>query len=427
VGNALSERPKWFAAALIAVASIVLAHYVQVWAVVPNSLAPTSDYAGTYVASTLIRSGHAAQIYDAATERETLVQTGAPVSHDDIPFENPPAAAVIALPFSLLGAGAAWRAWSLLQLALMAVSLLLVTRAAPWPASLPRMPKLAIVLVALAGFGTGLLFLEGQWDGVSVLGLALAYTFWRRDRPGAAGFALGFTAAIAKPQLVIGIAAYMIGRRDWQAVIGALLGAAVSVGIGIIGAGPGSLGSFMTAIATPSNSPTAQMQGTSGLFGSLLGHAPGVFLLAVAAGIAAAVLAGWLGTVAHRRPDLFEPSLCAAVALSLFASPHLLGHDLTLLAPVLVVGLAWLAGRPGEHAWPSLATLSVVVVWALLSFASLGDLSQNTVGFPGRATPWVLLLMAAAWCVLVVRASRPKLTECERVARPVAASVRDAG
>jgi hypothetical protein len=425
VGNALSERPKWFAAAFIAVASIVLAHYVQVWAVVPNSLAPTSDYAGTYVASTLIRSGHAAQIYDAATEREALVQTGAPTSHDDIPFENPPAAAVIALPFSLLGAGAAWRAWSLLQLALMGLSLLLVSRAAPWPASLPRLPKLAIVLVALAGFGTGLLFLEGQWDGVSVLGLALAYTFWRRDRPGAAGFALGFTAAIAKPQLVIGIAAYMIGRRDWRAVFGALLGATVSLGIGILGAGPRSLGSFLTAIATPSNSPTAQMQGTSGLFGSLLGHAPGVFLLAVAAGIAAAALAGWLGTVARRPRELFEPSLCAAVALSLFASPHLLGHDLTLLAPILVVGLAWLAGRPGEHPWPGPATVTVVGLWVLLSFASLGDLSQNTVGFPGRATPWVLLLMAAAWCVLVVRAARPKPATGTGVARTVTTSLRD--
>jgi hypothetical protein len=422
VGNALSERPKWFAAALITVASIVLAHYVQVWAVVPAPLAPTSDYAGTYVASTLIRSGHAAEIYDGALEQQALVDSGAPVSHDDIPFENPPAAAVIALPFSVLGAGAAWRAWSLLQLALMVFSLVLVARVAPWPETLPRLPRVAIVLVALAGFGTGLLFLEGQWDGVSVLGLACAYAFWRRDRPGAAGFALGFTAAIAKPQLVIGIAAYMIGRRDWRAVLGALLGAAVSVAIGVIGAGPGSLGSFLSAIAMPSNSPTAQMQGTSGLFGSLLGHASGVFLLAVAAGIAAAAVAGWLGTVAHRRRDLFEPSLCAAVTLSLFASPHLLGHDLTLLAPVLVAGMAWLAARPGEHPWPGPATVGVIAIWALLSVASLGDLSQNTVGLPGRATPWMLLLMAAAWCALVVRSARPALPGTG-VARTLAAHV----
>jgi Glycosyltransferase family 87 len=421
VGNALSERPRWFAAALIAVASIVLAHYAQVWTVVPASLAPTSDFAGTYVASTLIGSGHAEQIYDPASERRTLVRSGAPASHDNIPFENPPAAAVIALPFTLLGAGAAWRAWSLLQLALIALSLLLVTRAAPWPAGFPRLPRLAIVLVALAGFGTGLLFVEGQWDGVSVLGLASAYAFWRRDRPGAAGFALGFTSAIAKPQLVIGIAAYMIGRRDWRAVGGALAGASTTVIIGLLGAGPRAFGSFVSAIATPSNSPTAQMQGISGLFGSLLGHAPGVFLLAVGGGIAAAAVAGWLGTVAHRRPDLFEPSLCAAVALSLFASPHLLGHDLTLLAPVLVAGLAWLAGRPGERLWPGTATLGVLAAWALLSFASLGDLSQNSVGFPGRATPWVLLLTAAAWCALVAGAARPELAGRRRTPRSAVA------
>ena len=417
----MSARPRWFAAALITLASIVLAHYAQVWAAVPASLSPTSDFAGTYVAATLIRSGHAAQIYDAAAERHVLVESGAPAGHSDIPYENPPAAAVAAVPFSLLGAGAAWRAWSLVQLLLVALALWLVARAAPWPSALPRLPRIAIVLVALAGFGTGLLFVEGQWDGVSALGLAGAYALWRRQRPGAAGFVLGFTAAIAKPQLVIGIAAFMIGRRDWRAVGGALAGAAVTVGIGLLGAGPGGLAAFVSAVATPSNSPTAQMQGSSGLFGSLLGHASGVFFLAVGAGILAAAVAGWLGTVAHRHRELFEPSLCGAVALSLFASPHLLGHDLTLLAPVMVAGMAWLAGRPGERTWPGAATVALIATWTLLSFASLGDLSQNTVGLPGRATPWVLLLTAAAWCVLVARAARPELARRRTGSHSVAA------
>ncbi len=402
----MSERPRWFAAALITIASIVLAHYAQVWAVVPASLAPTSDYAGTYVASTLIRTGHAAQIYDAAVESRTLIETGAPADHASIPFENPPAAAVVALPFSLLSAGSAWRAWSILQLLVMVLSLWLVARAAPWPASLPRLPRVAIALVALAGFGTGLLVLEGQWDGISVLGLAAAYALWRRDQPAAAGFALGFTAAIAKPQLVIGIAAFMIGRRDWRAVGGALAGAAVTILIGFAGTGLHGLTSFVSAISTPSYSPTAQMQGTSGLFGSLLGQSPGVYYLAIGAGLAAAALALWLGAVARRRVDLFEPALCGAVALSLFASPHLLGHDLTLLAPVTLAGVAWLAGRPSEVRWPGNWTLAVIGLWALLSFASLADLSQNTVGLPGRATPWVLLLTAAMWCAMVVHAAR---------------------
>ena len=39
----------------------------------PASLAPTSDFAGTYVASTLIRSGEPSKIYDTAAERQVLV------------------------------------------------------------------------------------------------------------------------------------------------------------------------------------------------------------------------------------------------------------------------------------------------------------------------------------------------------------------
>ena len=52
--------------------------------------------------------------------------------------------------------------------------------------------------------------------------------------------------------------------------------------------------------------------------------------------------------------------------------------------------------------------LGVLALWVMLAFASLGDLSQNSVGFPGRATPWVLLLTAAAWCSIVARAARPE-------------------
>jgi hypothetical protein len=417
VGRPVPARPRWFAAAFITVASIVLAHYAQVWAVVPSSLAPTSDFAGTYVAATLIRTGQPEQIYDPAAQQATLVASGAPAGHDDIPFENPPAAAVVAIPFSLLSAGTAWRAWAVLQLLLMVLSLWLVSRAAPWPAALARLPRVAIVLLGLAGFGTGLLILEGQWDGVSVLGLALAYVAWRRGRPGMAGFALGFTAAIAKPQLVIGIAAYMLGRRDWRGIAGALCGAAVTVAIALVAVGPHGLTSFISAVATPHDSPTAEMQGSSGLFGSLLGQAPGVYLVSVAAGLAASVVAAWLGMIAHRRSDLLEPTLCGAVALSLFASPHLLGHDLTLLAPVMIAGLAWLAGRPTEGHWPGPATLVVIGGWALLSLATLEDLGQNAVGLPGRATPWALLLVAATWCALTASAARARVAPRQREPR----------
>jgi hypothetical protein len=163
------------------------------------------------------------------------------------------------------------------------------------------------------------------------------------------------------------------------------------------------------------------MQGSCGLFGSVLGLAAGVYFLSIAAGLAAAGVAAWLGTIARRRHDLFEPSLCGAITLSLFASPHLLGHDLTLMAPVLVAGLAWLAGRPTEKAWPGRGTLGVIGGWALLSLASLTDLAQNSVGLPGRATPWVLLIVAATWCALTMSAARVASTGLQRDPRSAVA------
>ncbi len=163
------------------------------------------------------------------------------------------------------------------------------------------------------------------------------------------------------------------------------------------------------------------MQGSSGLFGSLLGQAPGVYFLSIGAAVAAAAVAGWIGAITRHRADLFEPSLCAAVALSLFASPHLLGHDLTLLAPVLIAGLAWLAGRPTEAVWPGPGTLVVIAGWALLSVATMADLAQNTVGIPGRATPWALLLVAATWCALTVWALRTSAAQPARDRRSAVA------
>jgi hypothetical protein len=68
-----------------------------------------------------------------------------------------------------------------------------------------------------------------------------------------------------------------------------------------------------------------------------------------------------------------------------------------------------------------MATLAVFATWVLLSVATLGDLSQNTVGLPGRATPWALLLTAAIWCGLVASAAHPQLAGSRQLPRSAVA------
>lgn len=407
--DAVSTRSRLYAAVLLVATAVALAHYVQVWSVVPAPAARTSDYAGSYAASVLWRTGRGGSIYDVGAEEQVSRAAGVPANHLFIPFENPPLAAVVASPLSLLDATTAYRVWSLLQLALLVAAVTIAARVAPWPRRAPRLSALSSTGLALAGFGTGLLLVEGQWDGLVALGLALGYAGWRRGRGFGPGFAIGATAAMAKPHLIAGVIAFMVGRRDWRGLAGAATGAAAVLGAGVLLTGPAT-GSFIAALLQPVNSPSAEMQGATGLFGSLFGGGLAPYAAAIAAACVAALVAGRLGAVVRKRPDLLEPGLLGAATLSLFASPHLLGHDLTLLAPALVAGLAWtLTHEEKGFNWPGSISLAVLAGWAALSVASLLDLGQSGVGLPGRLSPWVLLAGGAAMAAFVIRAARQPL------------------
>jgi hypothetical protein len=102
-----------------------------------------------------------------------------------------------------------------------------------------------------------------------------------------------------------------------------------------------------------------------------------------------------LGRASRRDPGRLEVALAGATALSLLSAPHLLVHDLVVLAPALVWCLAR-AGhslRNGAYSWRE---LGLVGGWMALSYAALADVGNGTVGLPGRMVPWILLLAAGA-------------------------------
>ncbi|MBV8444621.1 MAG: DUF2029 domain-containing protein [Candidatus Dormibacteraeota bacterium] len=377
---------------LVSLAVLAMAQYFREWGAIPGPLSRTGDYAATYAASTLLRTGHGSQMYDEPVEQAVLAATGTPTGHLNIPFENPPAAAVIAVPFSWLDSALAYRLWDLLQLLLVALAAVVAVRAAPWPRATPRLLKLSCAAVAVAGIGTSLLFFEGQWDGVAALGLALGYAGWRADRRLAAGFAVGLTAAIAKPHLIFGVLAFMFGRRDWRGLAGAAAGIGAAVALSLV-AGPGALGAFAGALLKPSNSPGLVMQSAVGMMESWLGAGGWTFLAGVV--LSAAALAGAALTGRASRHGLpLEPALLLATTLSLFAAPHLLGHDLTLLTAPLVGALAW-AWRRDTQRWPGPRTIALIGGWLAVSLGTMQDTAHAMPPIPGRLTPFALLLMAA--------------------------------
>jgi Glycosyltransferase family 87 len=391
------SQPRLPAAAVAAVAVVLLAAYAVLWAGVSQTDIGTSDFTASYVGATLLREGHGAALYDEALQAPLHAALIAPLRRGNLPFPNPPLAAVVAVPFTLLPLDTAYRLWQALQLVLLALAVVLVARVAPWPRRLRGTGAVtATVLVALAGTGTLSLGLLGQWDGLSAFGLAAAYALWRRDHGFAGGAVLAMTATVAKPHLAIGLAGLLLGWRDRRVLAGAAAGLVAVLLLSLVAVGPAGLSGFVAAARSDAGRwPLASMLGFTGLTGSWLGDGTTAELLAAAGSVAAVVACVVVGVRIARDRSALEPCLAAATLLSLLASPHLLSHDLVLLAPVLAGLLAWATAHDGAAAWPGQASRLILGGWLLLSLATALDLGAQQAAPPGRLVPWALLGLAA--------------------------------
>ena len=407
-------------AALVgATAAVVLIVIIAGWLAVSRQDVGRSDFTSTYVGATLLRQGHGDRLYDENLQAPLHASLIAPDREGNLPFVNPPAAAVAALPLSWLGLDSAYRLFGLLQLALLGLAVAIAARAAPWPAATPRGVIVAACVVALAGTGTVNLLLLGQWDGTCALGLALAYANLRRGRSARGGAWLAAGAAFAKPHLAIGLATYALGRRDRRLLLGAAAAVAALAGVALAAAGPaGTAGFARAALDSTGRWPLRSMLGFSGLFGSWLGDTATAHALAAAGTAGAALACGVLGAAVRRSPRLLEPALAGAAALSLLASPHLLGHDLVLLAPALVWCLAWAAQADHRVAWPGPAGLRVIGLWLVVTLAARVDLGNDAPAPPGRLVPWALLAVGcAALAVCGLRRTQGARTAAAAVAQ----------
>jgi hypothetical protein len=173
-----------------AVALVVMISWLRVWADANPAQIGRADYTATYVAATQWRQGQGNLVYDRKAQLAAGARLGIAQVQLGNPFVNPPSALPVAAPFSLLDLLSSYRAWSLAQLLLLIAAVVLVTRAAPWLRGVPAAVPIATGLLALAGAGAAMTVLQGQWDGVSALGLAAAYACWRGDRRATGGLVL---------------------------------------------------------------------------------------------------------------------------------------------------------------------------------------------------------------------------------------------
>jgi hypothetical protein len=393
----MSRAPRW-ALLATAVGGVLLLAYLVAWQGLSRFDVGRSDFTAIYMGGTLLREGHGAQLYDERVQapvHATLIAAG---DHEgNLPYVNPPGAALAVLPVTLLDLPTAYRVWSLLQLVLIGLGVAAAVRAAPWPRSTPRSTRLAAWAVSTAGAGAVSTLLLGQWDGVLTLAVGMAYASWRRDRPATAAVWLTAVAVVAKPHLFLGVAAFLLMRRERRALVaaGATAGALALVSLALVG--PHGMADFARISLTGADRwPLAGLLGFAGLFGSWMGQVALAHALAALGSVAAVVGCGVLGA-RSRDPGKFETALAGTLALSLVASPHLLHHDLALLAPAA----AWMLGRAasrdrGVTAWPGVATRRVLMLWVALNCAAALDFGNGSSAPPGRVVPLVLAALGIA-------------------------------
>ena len=366
-----------------------------------------------------------AELYDQQVEHArhlSILPAGTVIN---LPFITPPTTALLALPFTALNPGTAYRVWSLLELVVLALAVWIAIRAGPWPAGRESGRGTAVLLLALAGGGTYAFLLLGQIDGITALGLAAAYAAWRRDRSVRAGFWLGLAFAATKPHLAIGLGVWLLARRDWRALAGAATGCVLVAVVSFALIGPSGVGGFVSALGFAyGNTPGASTVGIPGLVASWLGTGTLPSTLGVIGSLGALAGCAILGARSRGGSIALEVSLAGAAALSLAASPHLLSHDIVILAPVF----AWCAARAAAAdaaRWPGMATLRVAGAWAILGLAAFIDTGNAAPAPPGRLVPLALIGIGAA--ALVITGSRSPAGGPALVALAQSGSGRGAG
>jgi hypothetical protein len=408
-----------------AVSTVLLAYFAISWAQVTPVRERGTDFSASYVAAVMLRSGDGAELYDQQAEHSrhlALLPAGTVIN---LPFITPPTTALLALPFTVLDPGTAFRIWSLVELLLLALAVWIAIRAGPWPSRLGRAPRVATFLVAIAAGGTYAFLLLGQIDGIAALGLAAAYAAWRTDRSAAAGFWVALALAATKPHLAIGLGIWLIARRDWRALAGAAAGCALVAAVSLALVGWSGMAGFVSALSfAVSNTPGASTLGLPGLVASWLGGGAIPMAIGIAGSLIALTGCGVLGARSRRRPGALEASLAGAAALSLVASPHLLPHDLVILAPAF----AWCAARAAAveiGPWPGLASIRVIAGWAVLGVLTLVDTGNAAPAPPGRLVPLGLIGVGVA--ALMIPALTARAANAGRVALAQSGSGRGTG
>ena len=333
----------------------------------------TSDFTIGYSVGTMIRTGHAADVYDQARLGAVLqrIVPGEPID-PRLPFNQPLAAGLLFVPLSLLPIDLALRVWQVASLGI----LLLAFVCLQWTVRLPGRAPLLGWVALLASAPAWATLTEGQLTPLLVLGAALLVVAGSSDRVALAG--AGAALLAIKPQYLPAYLLVLLAWRRWACGLAALAGAGAILLSPLAAGGPAALAAMAhSAFAGDRLVPLQLMESWVGPLAAVL---PTPVAGRVGLALFALTTVG-LTAIAWRRPVAAAvATACLCGFLAILGSPHSLPHDLVLLA---VPG--WLAvSLYNERLLPSpvagLALVDLAVLIDLLGTPlTLGPIVLTTV------------------------------------------------
>jgi hypothetical protein len=383
---------------VVAVGMAVLVSFLVVWIGLDTSHRTGSDFTATYIGSWLLRTGHRTELYNYATQvwaHNALVQPAAAANTAVPPFVEIPVSAVVAAPLSLLNAATAYTVWTALQLGLLIAAAAIVWRAVPRPSGRAAAEALAIIIIPLASYATFDLLWTGQWDGLSALGIAVAYRYWRHGRRASGAACLVVAVLLAKPQLALGLVAFMVGWRDrraWGGALAAVLGLTVS-SLAIVGIAGAKAWLQLVGADSHLYSPTG-LYGFIALPSAWFGNSALVAPVASAGILALVGLCFVLGHRLRTQRLSLGPALGTAVCLSLLAAPHSYGYDAVNLIPALIWVLAEYSPFSTDAIVRRRAWTIVALWYASMSAAFVRPLLPDVVLRAGNLAVWIAIALA---------------------------------
>jgi Glycosyltransferase family 87 len=351
------------------------------------------DFRSFYAAGRLVADGRAHELY----ARGIIAATGRTGGE---PYFNPPFFALLWAPFSLMPFDAAYRAWTLMNLGLLAVNCWLLWRIG---ASVPQPWRAVLVAAFVTSAPVSHGIVLGQYSLLLTASWGSAYLLMRGGRDRLAGCAL--TPLLTKPEMLVPLALFLLWKRRRGALMTLLPATVACIGISVAIVGPGAAVDYPFYLIRESEfQRTDAMFGWTGVIGGVFGAGQHNTMTLAAATLAVGTLATGFVALRGRSGALATSWLIVAMA-TVLADLHLFFQDTAILAPVAV---AYLAAVPGTRR--ARAAAMMAVGWVILWFEPF-----MSTGVPVNIVFGLYLAVAIA-CLLPARRSAEAATGAQALA-----------